>query len=89
MDTNVIDMNTNEERMNSSLGMQIKIELAERGMSQGDLADAVGVGRVAINKYIKGRVSPTMETFAKMAGALGLSPAVLMDRVVARAAKED
>jgi transcriptional regulator with XRE-family HTH domain len=82
-------MNTTEERMESALGTQLKIELAERGMSQADLANAVGIGRVAINKYIKGHVSITMGTFSKVAGALGLSPDVLMSRVVARASRED
>lgn len=75
--------------MEAALGTQLKIELTERGMSQADLADAVGVGRVAINKYIKGRVSPTMDTFAKMAGALGITPDVLMSRVVERASREE
>jgi plasmid maintenance system antidote protein VapI len=79
---------TEEDLMAAALGTQIKIELAERDMSQGDLADAVGVGRVAINKYIKGHVSMTMGTFTKVAAALGLSPDVLMTRVVERAARE-
>jgi transcriptional regulator with XRE-family HTH domain len=82
-------MNTTEERMEAALGTQLKIELTERGMSQADLADAVGVGRVAVNKYIKGHVSIPMGTFVKVAGALGLTPDVLMARVVERASRED
>jgi len=82
-------MNTNEERMESALATQIKVELAERDLTQTDLAELVGVGRPAMNRYMRGKASMPMPTFFKVAEALSLSPAVLMDRVVARASKED
>jgi len=82
-------MNTTEEdRMESALATQIKVELAERDMSQGDLAEAVGVGRPAMNRYLKGHQSMPMPTFYRVARALGISPAELMTRTADRASRE-
>lgn len=82
-------MNTNEERMEMALATQVKVELAERDLTQTDLAELVGVGRPAMNRYMRGKASMPMPTFFKVADALGLSADVLMTRVVERAAKED
>jgi plasmid maintenance system antidote protein VapI len=77
------------QRLEAALSTQIKVELVEREMDQKDLAEAVGVGRPAINRYLKGHQSMPMPTFFKVAQALGLSPQVLMQRAEARIARED
>ena len=87
-DTNVVHMNTNEERTELALAKQVKVELAERDMTQTDLAEAAGVGRPAMNRYLQGKSSMPMPTFLKVASVLGLGPDVLMSRIVERASKE-
>lgn len=87
-DTNVVHMNTNEERMELAMAKQIKVELAERDMTQTDLAEAAGVGRPAMNRYLQGKSSIPMPTFLKVASVLGIGPDVLMTRIVERASKE-
>lgn len=77
-------MQTYGERLESALATQIKIELVERDMTQKDLAEAVGIGRPAMNHYIKGHKSMPMPTFFKVAEALGLSAQTLMQRAEAR-----
>jgi transcriptional regulator with XRE-family HTH domain len=80
-------MNTYGERLEAALSTQIKVELAERDMDQKDLADAVGVERATLSRYMTGKRSMPMPTFFKVAEALGLSAQVLMQRAEARIAK--
>lgn len=77
-------MTTNAERYEAALATQIRVELTERDMTQRDLAEAVGVGRPAMNNYLKGHKSMPMPTFLDVAEALGLTPDVLMLRVAER-----
>lgn len=77
-------MDTYGERLEVALATQIKVELVERDMNQKDLAEAVGVGRPAMNRYMKNHQSMPMPTFFKVAEVLGLSPQVLMQRAEAR-----
>ncbi len=82
--TKVAHMDTYGERLEVALATQIKVELVEREMNQKDLAEAVGIGRPAMNRYMKGHQSMPMPTFFKVAEVLGLSPQVLMQRAEAR-----
>ncbi|MFW0772477.1 helix-turn-helix domain-containing protein [Paenarthrobacter nitroguajacolicus] len=72
------------EKLEAALSTQIKVELVEREMTQKDLAEAIGVGRPAMNHYLKGHKSMPMPTFMKVAEALGLTPVTLMARAEAR-----
>lgn len=77
-------MNTYGERLEAALSTQIKVELAERDMTQGDLAEAVGVGRPAMNRYMRNHQSMPMPTFYKVAEVFGISAHELMKRAEAR-----
>lgn len=77
-------MTTYGERLEQALGVQIKIELVERDMLQRDLADAIGIERATLNRYMRGRTSMPMPVFYRIAAALSLSPVELMRRVEAR-----
>lgn len=72
------------ERLEAAVAMQIKVELVERDMNQKDLAEAVGIGRPAMNHYMTGKRSMPMPTFFKVAEVLGMSPRELMERAEAR-----
>lgn len=85
MTTKIAHMETTYgQRLESALSTQIKVELVERDMDQKDLAAAVGIGRPALNRYLKGHQSMPMPTFFKVAEVLGLTPRVLMQRAEAR-----
>jgi transcriptional regulator with XRE-family HTH domain len=78
-------MNTSYgEQLEAALSTQIKVELVERGMDQKDLAEAVGVGRPALNRYLKGHQSMPMPTFFKVAEVFGMTPRELMQRAESR-----
>lgn len=77
-------MTTYGEQLEAAISTQIKVELVERDMTQKDLAEAVGVGRPAMNHYLKGHKSIPMPTFFKVAEVLGLTPRELMGRAEAR-----
>lgn len=79
--------NSYGERLEAALSTQIKVELAERDWTQKDLAEAVGIGRPAMNHYIKGHKSIPMPTFFRIAEALGVSPRELMERAESRIAR--
>lgn len=76
-----------EDQLQVAMAAQIRVELAERGMDQKDLAEAVGIHPVTMTKYMKGQRVPNMATFYKIAAALGLSPYELMQRSEDRSAQ--
>lgn len=80
----ITHMNTYGGELEAALAHQIKVELAERGMEQKDLAEAAAVERVTLNRYLKGHRSMPMPVFFRVAAALGINPAELMDRAEAR-----
>lgn len=77
-------MDTYGARLEAALSKQIMVELVERDMTQKDLAEVVGIGRPAMNHYIKGHKSMPMPTFFRVAEAFGLTPQELMRRAEAR-----
>lgn len=80
-------MNTYGEQLEAAVALQIKVELVERDMDQKDLAEAVGMERVTLNRYLKGHRSMPMPIFFRVAEALKLSPYELMERAEARIAQ--
>jgi transcriptional regulator with XRE-family HTH domain len=72
------------EQLEAALAVQVKVELVERSWTQKDLAEAVGVGRPAMNHYLKGHKSIPMPTFFRIAEALNVTPRELMARAEAR-----
>lgn len=77
------------ERLEASLSRQIRVELTERDMDQQDLADAIGVGRPAMNRYLRGHRSMPMPTFFKVAETLAINPHVMLQRAEARISKDE
>lgn len=80
----IVHMEAYGEQLEAALALQIKVELVERGMDQKDLAEAIGIDRVTLNRYMKQHRSMPMPIFFKVAEALRLSPGELMDRAEAR-----
>jgi len=76
------------EQLEAALATQIKVELAERDWTQKDLAEKIGIGRPAMNHYIKGHKSIPMPTFFAIAEVFGLTPKTLMERAEARIPRE-
>ena len=76
---------TYESQLEAALAKQLKIEIAERDMDQKDLAEAAGIERATLNRYMRGHRSMPMPTFFKIAAALDMSPKELMERAEARA----
>ena len=76
------------EQLDKALATQLKVELAERGWEQKDLADKVGINRVTMSHYMTTKRSMPMPPFAKVAELLGLTPSELMKRAEARVQPE-
>lgn len=68
-----------------TLGDKITMLRKQKNLSQGDLADKIGVSRDAIGKYERGDIMPTADKAKKMADVLGVS----LDFLMSDAAKED
>lgn len=66
----------------------IKAELAGQGMTQADLAAAVGITRPNLNRTLQAQHAMTLETFFAVAEALGLTPDELMRMATERAQRE-
>lgn len=81
-------MNTYGERLEAALSLQIRIELVERGMDQKDLAEAIGIEKATLSRYMTNRRPMPMQTYFKVAEALGLTARTLMERTEARVQPE-
>ena len=77
-------METNATRLEAAISMQVKVELVERSMDQKDLADAIGIERATLSRYMNNRRPMPMAIFFAIAEVFGLSPRVLMERAEAR-----
>lgn len=61
------------------VGTRIREARRARGMTQGDLAAAVGVSRSAVAQWETGRAGQLRGNLSRIAAALGVSAAHLMD----------
>jgi len=68
-----------------TLGDKITMLRKQKNLSQGDLADKIGISRDAIGKYERGDIMPTADKAKKMADLLGVS----LDFLMSDAAKEE
>ena len=56
----------------------IQLSLEEKGMSQKQLAQEIGVSPSRINDYVTGRAEPTLKVARLLCSALGIAPALLL-----------
>lgn len=60
------------------LGKNIKRIRERKKMSQGDICRALGFDRAQMSNIEAGKGNPTLSTIEKIAGALGVSPSLLL-----------
>ena len=72
-------MHDDFDSLSKKIGKKIKLERIKRDISQEDLSFDAGLARNTIWKIESGRVSPTIDSLEKIAKALGIDFAVLMD----------
>lgn len=56
----------------------IQLSLEEKGMTQKELADQVGLSPARINDYVTGRAEPTLRVARLLCTALGIAPALML-----------
>lgn len=61
-----------------SPGQLIQLSLEEKGLSQKQLAQQIGVSPSRINDYVTGRAEPTLRVARLLCTALGIAPALMM-----------
>lgn len=57
----------------AKLGKNMKKIRTEKGISQGDIARALGLGRGYVSNIENGKTNPTLSTITNLAKALGVS----------------
>lgn len=77
-------MQESAELLLLAIGRQIRVELTSRDMTQQQLADAIGIERATLSRYLNGKPMPLM-VYINLAEALGLTPQALMLRAEERA----
>ena len=65
-----------------AFGHRLRVLLADRGMSQVELAERSGVSRQAVNNYMTRGNSPSLSTAVDIARALGVSVDDLVDKPI-------
>ena len=61
-----------------NVGDIIRIAAEEKGISQRQLAENIGVSPSRINDYIKGRAEPSLRIAARLCTILSIPPAVML-----------
>lgn len=64
--------------MASKFGRNLVKVLNEKGVTQRQLAESIGISEVSVSRYVSGERNPGAETVAKMARALGVSSDALL-----------
>lgn len=67
---------------------QIRMEMAEREMTQKDLADAIGIERATLSRYLSRKLQISVRTLTAIARALSLTPRDLWNRAMDRLPEE-
>lgn len=72
-------MKNDNSKISNKISKKIKLERNKRGLSQIELANKAGVDKNTIWKIETGQVSPTISTLEKIAAALEMDFAALID----------
>lgn len=82
-------MGTYGHDIQSATAIQIKVELAERGWKQPDLAQRSGMPRTTLYRYLNGERDIPLPALAEIAEALGLTYMDLAARAQRRLEAKD
>lgn len=71
-----------------ALGAEVRTAATVAQMKIGDLAEAVGVSRMSLTRYLNGEREMTVPTLCRIADVLGVSAATLIERATRRAEED-
>ncbi|MFR0555731.1 hypothetical protein PSRA_1446 [Pseudoscardovia radai] len=72
-------MSTYGERFAAALAAELRAQKGRRKASDDDIADAIGVHRVSVSRYLSGARPIPLTVFADMCDYLGVAPAKVID----------
>lgn len=72
------------EQISVLLGLELKGAIHAHGKTVGEIAEAVGIERSTLSRYLNGKREIPATTFILASRAIGVAPAVLMNRAMAR-----
>jgi len=75
-----IDITPVRKESSFSVGTKIRDVRTKMGLSQKDLADKIGLTSSFISQLENNQISPSLNSFLQIAGALGISPTVLLQK---------
>jgi len=75
-----IDITPVRKESSFSVGAKIRDVRTKMGLSQKDLADKIGLTSSFISQLENNQISPSLNSFLQIAGALGISPTVLLQK---------
>lgn len=71
-----------------ALGAEVRTAATVAQVKIGDLAEAVGVSRMSLTRYLNGEREMTVPTLCRIADVLGVSAATLIERATRRAEED-
>lgn len=83
MGTKIAHMET-DEAFEKALMKQIRMEMAERDMTQQQLAEAIGIERATLSRYLNRRQQMSVRTLTAISRALKMSRLELWTRAEGR-----
>ena len=75
----IIMMNKRIKNISKNIGRRVKIERIKQDISQERLAELSDLHRSTLGLIENGKISPTLDSIAKIAGALGVSLSEIVD----------
>jgi transcriptional regulator with XRE-family HTH domain len=77
-----------DEAFEEALMKQIRMEMAERDLTQKDIAGAIGIERATLSRYLGRKAQMNISTLTAISRALGMNPPELWLKAVARLQSE-
>lgn len=75
---------TEDERYLRAVGQQLRAEIAASGRSAAAVARMAGMDKTVLHRYLHGTRDIPSTTLKRICAAIGISPAVVLDRAEQR-----
>ena len=73
-------MTAEKSEVAANVGSRIREERKKQKISQGALAERIGIDRKTINRIENGHFSPSLENFILICDSLSLEPSAILDK---------
>ncbi|MGP5376326.1 helix-turn-helix domain-containing protein [Brachybacterium alimentarium] len=79
---------TREQDYLTAVGQQLRAEIAAAGTSAKKISEKISMDRTTLHRYLHGQRDIPLSALVRIAGGIGVDPAVVLDRAEERAGSD-